>query len=74
MSESILFVLTVHVAPVFPLSLRCVQCELVGGVVVCMGGMVNVHKVNEVQISIQGALCEEYFRIRELLYQQYQIV
>ena len=57
----------------FSSSFPC-QCDLVGGVLVCNGGMVNVHKVNDFQISIQGALCEEYFRIRELLYSQYQIV
>lgn len=51
-----------------------IACDLVGGVLVCSDGRVNVHKVSEFQISIQGALCDDYFRIRDLLYQQYQIV
>jgi cleavage and polyadenylation specificity factor subunit 2 len=51
-----------------------IECELVSGVLVCAGGLVNIIKVNEFQISIQGSICEEYYRIRELLYLQYQIV
>lgn len=26
------------------------------------------------RISLEGCLCEDYFRIRELLYQQYAVV
>ena len=51
-----------------------IACEIVGGVLVCCGGAVNVRKLNATQISIQGALCEEYFRIRDVLYDQYEIV
>lgn len=51
-----------------------VTCELVDGVLVCCGGLVNVRKLNATQISIQGALCEEYFHIRDVLYGQYEIV
>jgi len=51
-----------------------VTVELVGGVCVCSGGMVNVRKVSPTSIRIQGALCEEYFRIRDILYEQYEIV
>jgi len=51
-----------------------IECELVGGVLVCCGGMVNVRKVSATQISIQGALCDEYYRIRDVLYEQFQIV
>lgn len=50
-----------------------IQCEAVGGVLVCSGGAVLVSKRNDVQIEIQGALCDEYYRIRDLLYSQYQI-
>jgi cleavage and polyadenylation specificity factor subunit 2 len=51
-----------------------VECELVSGVLVCCNGLVNVRKVSPTQIAIDGALCEEYFRIREILYGQYEIV
>ena len=51
-----------------------IESEVVGGVIVCKNGLVNVHKVDEFRISIQGALCDEYYRVRDLLYQQYQIV
>lgn len=51
-----------------------IECELVGGVLVCRNGLINVHRVSDHQISIQGALCDEYYRVRDLLYQQYQIV
>jgi cleavage and polyadenylation specificity factor subunit 2 len=51
-----------------------VQCELVSGVCVCSGGLVNVRKLSPTQIRIEGALSEDYFRIRDILYQQYEIV
>lgn len=45
-----------------------------GGVLVCCGGVVNIRKVSKSQIQITGALCEEYYTIRKLLYGQYQII
>lgn len=56
------------------LMLGGITAEIVGDVVVCAGGLVNLRKVGPTRISIQGALCEEYFRIREILYEQYEIV
>lgn len=51
-----------------------ISAVFVGGILVCAGGVVNIRKVSATRISLQGALCEEYLRIRKLLYGQYQIV
>lgn len=51
-----------------------VQCEFHNGILVCCNGAVNIRRESATQISIRGALCEEYFRIRSMLYRQYEIV
>jgi len=51
-----------------------IAADFYGGILVCAGGAVNIRKIPPAQISIQGALCEEYFQIRSLLYDQYHIV
>ncbi len=44
-----------------------------GGVLVCGGGVVILRKVGN-KIGIEGALCDEYFKIRSLLYGKFQIL
>jgi hypothetical protein len=50
------------------------QCDFVDGVLVCCGGKVRVRKVSSTQVALNGMFCEEYFKIRELLYSQFSIV
>jgi cleavage and polyadenylation specificity factor subunit 2 len=44
------------------------------GVLVCSKGTVNIRKATPTKIMIQGALSADYFKIRQLLYGQYEIV
>ncbi|CAL1527611.1 unnamed protein product, partial [Lymnaea stagnalis] len=50
-----------------------VQCEFAGGVLVC-NNQVAVRRDAAGKMKLEGTLCEDYFKIRELLYQQYAIV
>ncbi|KAH9515463.1 cleavage and polyadenylation specificity factor subunit 2 [Bulinus truncatus] len=50
-----------------------VQCEFVGGVLVC-NNQVAVRRDAAGKMKLEGTLCEDYFNIRALLYQQYAIV
>ncbi|XP_059147975.1 cleavage and polyadenylation specificity factor subunit 2-like [Physella acuta] len=50
-----------------------VQCEFAGGVLVC-NNQVAVRRDTAGKMKMEGSLCEDYFKIRELLYQQYAIV
>ncbi|XP_070579049.1 cleavage and polyadenylation specificity factor subunit 2-like [Ptychodera flava] len=50
-----------------------IQAEFVGGVIVC-NNMVAIKRSEAGLISLEGCLCEDYFKIRELLYEQYAIV
>uniref|UniRef100_A0A0B7A7B0 Cleavage and polyadenylation specificity factor subunit 2 n=1 Tax=Arion vulgaris TaxID=1028688 RepID=A0A0B7A7B0_9EUPU len=50
-----------------------VQCEFAGGVLVC-NNQVAVRRDAAGKMKLEGSLCEDYFKIRELLYQQYAIV
>jgi cleavage and polyadenylation specificity factor subunit 2 len=51
-----------------------IDAEFVGGTLVCHDGLVNIRKASDTAIAIRGALSEQYFRIRELLYGHFQIV
>jgi len=51
-----------------------IECDFHGGVLVCGNGAVNIIKTSKTQISIQGSLCTDYYKIRSLLYSQYQIL
>ncbi|GFO32271.1 cleavage and polyadenylation specificity factor subunit 2-like, partial [Plakobranchus ocellatus] len=51
-----------------------IQCEFVGGILVCSNSQVAVRRDTAGKMKLEGALCEEYFKIRDLLYQQYAIV
>ncbi|ESO87748.1 hypothetical protein LOTGIDRAFT_234977 [Lottia gigantea] len=50
-----------------------IPCEFVAGVLIC-NNMVAVKRNEAGRIQLEGTLCNEYFRVRELLYQQYAIV
>ncbi|CAG5133239.1 unnamed protein product, partial [Candidula unifasciata] len=50
-----------------------VQCEFAGGRLVC-NNQVAVRRDAGGKMKLEGTLCEDYFKIRELLYQQYAIV
>lgn len=50
-----------------------VQAEFVGGVLVC-NNMVAVRRTEAGRICLEGVQCEDYYKIRELLYQQYAVV
>ena len=50
-----------------------IECSFAdGGVLKCCGGKVMVQKVSkEAPIEVHGALCEEYYKVREILYAQF---
>uniref|UniRef100_A0A667ZXX1 Cleavage and polyadenylation specificity factor subunit 2 n=1 Tax=Myripristis murdjan TaxID=586833 RepID=A0A667ZXX1_9TELE len=50
-----------------------IQAEFVGGVLVC-NNMVAVRRTEAGRIGLEGCLCDDYYKIRELLYQQYAVV
>ncbi|XP_065053263.1 cleavage and polyadenylation specificity factor subunit 2-like [Rhopilema esculentum] len=49
------------------------QAEFAGGVLVC-NNIIAVRRSEAGKIGLSGALCEDYYLIRDLLYQQYAIV
>lgn len=50
-----------------------IQAEFAAGVLIC-NNMVAVRRNEAGRIQLEGALCDDYFKIRELLYSQYAIV
>lgn len=50
-----------------------IQAEFVGGVLVC-NNLVAVRRTEAGRIGLEGSICEDYYRIRQLLYEQYAIV
>ncbi|CAN8022745.1 unnamed protein product [Ixodes persulcatus] len=50
-----------------------VQAEFSGGVLYC-NGIVAVRRNEAGRINIEGCLCEDYFKVREILYKQYAII
>ncbi|CAB1339891.1 unnamed protein product [Coregonus sp. 'balchen'] len=50
-----------------------IQAEFVGGVLVC-NNMVAVRRTEAGRIGLEGCLCDDYYKIRELLYQQYAVL
>lgn len=43
-------------------------------VLVCNGGVVQIKRESGQQISIKGCMCEDYYKIREILYGLYEII
>ncbi|XP_028858513.1 cleavage and polyadenylation specificity factor subunit 2 [Denticeps clupeoides] len=50
-----------------------IQAEFVGGVLVC-NNLVAVRRTEAGRIGLEGCQCDDYYKIRELLYQQYAVV
>ncbi|XP_016084561.1 cleavage and polyadenylation specificity factor subunit 2-like, partial [Sinocyclocheilus grahami] len=50
-----------------------IQAEFVGGVLVC-NNLVAVRRTEAGRICLEGCHCDDYYKIRELLYQQYAVV
>lgn len=50
-----------------------VQAEFSGGVLLC-NGTVQVKRSETGQIHLEGTVCEDYFKVRKLLYSQYAIL
>lgn len=50
-----------------------IQAEFIGGVLVC-NGSVAIRRNQQGQVDMEGCLSEDYYRIRELLYDQYAIL
>lgn len=50
------------------------QAEFSQGILVCDGGIGIRKDITTGKLHIEGALCKDYFKIRDLLYQQYAIV
>lgn len=50
-----------------------IQAEFSGGVLLC-NGLVEVKRTESGRIHLEGTLCDDYFKIRQLLYQQYAVL
>lgn len=51
-----------------------VPCEFSGGVLWCCHGTIAVRRHEAGRVVLEGCLSEDYFRVKELLYEQYAIV
>lgn len=51
-----------------------INSEFSGGVLWCCNGTLALRRVDTGKVTIEGCLSEEYYIIRELLYEQYAIV
>nr|KAG5700899.1 hypothetical protein BaRGS_012306 [Batillaria attramentaria] len=49
-----------------------IPCEFVAGVLIC-NNVVAVRRESG-RIQVEGTLCEDYFKVRELLYEQYAVI
>lgn len=50
-----------------------IQAEFAGGVLIC-NNVVAVRRNETGRVGLEGAVCDDYYKIRELLYQQYAVV
>ncbi|KAI0233701.1 Cleavage and polyadenylation specificity factor subunit 2 [Lamellibrachia satsuma] len=50
-----------------------IQAEFVAGVLIC-NNMVAVRRNEAGRLQLEGCLCDDYYRVRDLLYEQYAIV
>lgn len=51
-----------------------INSEIVSGVLWCANGALALRRVDTGKVQVEGCLSEEYYKIRELLYEQYAIV
>jgi cleavage and polyadenylation specificity factor subunit 2 len=56
------------------LSRNNIASEFQGGVLFCGGGMVALRRHDSGRVTIEGCVCDEYYQVRDLLYEQYAIV
>lgn len=51
-----------------------IASEFAGGVLWCSNGTLALKRVDTGKVAIEGCLSEDYFTVRELLYEQYAIL
>lgn len=51
-----------------------ISSEISGGMLLCCNGTIALKRNDTGKVTIEGCLSDEYFRVRELLYEQYAIV
>ncbi|XP_050099981.1 probable cleavage and polyadenylation specificity factor subunit 2 [Anopheles aquasalis] len=51
-----------------------ITSEFSGGVLWCSNGTVALRRVDTGRVTIEGCISEDYYKIRELLYEQYAII
>lgn len=51
-----------------------IQAEFSGGVLYCSGDVVAVRRNEGGRIMLEGTLCEDYFKIRNILYSNFAII
>ncbi|XP_058117783.1 probable cleavage and polyadenylation specificity factor subunit 2 [Anopheles ziemanni] len=51
-----------------------INSEFSGGVLWCSNGTVALRRVDTGRVTIEGCISEDYYKIRELLYEQYAII
>uniref|UniRef100_UPI00358E8751 cleavage and polyadenylation specificity factor subunit 2 n=1 Tax=Myxine glutinosa TaxID=7769 RepID=UPI00358E8751 len=50
-----------------------IQAEFIGGVLVC-NSVLAVRRTEAGKIGLEGCVCEDYYKVRDLLYRQYAII
>lgn len=48
-----------------------IPCEFSGGALWCCQGTIAVHRHEAGRVILEGCLTDDYYRVKELLYQQY---
>lgn len=51
-----------------------IQSEISGGMLLCCNGTITLKRIDTGKVTIEGCLSEDYYKVRELLYEQYAIV
>lgn len=51
-----------------------INSEFSGGVLWCCNGSLALRRIDTGKVTMEGYLSDEYYKIRELLYEQYAIV
>lgn len=51
-----------------------IPAEFSNGILWCAGEKVALKRVDSGKVTMEGIFCEEYYKIRELLYEQYAII
>ncbi|KAF5272426.1 hypothetical protein FQA39_LY07894 [Lamprigera yunnana] len=55
--------------------LRCnITSEFSGGVLWCSNGTIAIRRIENGKIILEGCISDDYYRVRDLLYQQYAIL